>query len=321
MNRNAILSRACLVALAAMFGSQAHAVGTRDPLAFVAEFSGKVEVTRAASKAADPVTLGLNLRQGDKLMVGPTGSATLLFNDGNVLELPAKSALTIGARAGGRAAGQSDELMAGVFKSVSQGVVGGSRETGLVALAPVRGGAPAAAALILAPRQTELLEDKPSFHWRAVKGATRYRVTLSGDQGKVWEQEASDTTLAFPADAAALGRDADYTWSVEASNDAGSVRREESGFHVKSEAEAATVRQHLERIEKGGADSHDFLAGAYLAGQGLLLDASGRFESLVAGHPDEPGAHEALGRIYGAVGLTGEAAAELQKALTLTRKP
>ena len=320
MNRNAFLSRACLVVLAALLATSAHAVGTRDPLAFVAEFSGKVEVTRAASKAADPVTLGLNLRQGDKLQVGPTGSATLLFNDGNVLELPAKAALTIGARAGGK----SDELMAGVFKSVSQGVVGGSRETGLVALAPVRGGAPAAASLILAPRQTELLEDKPSFRWRGVKGATRYRVMLSGDQGKVWEKEVTDTTLAFPPDATPLGRDADYTWSVDAANDAGSLRREESGFHVKSEAEAATVRQHLERIEmRRAADGHagNFLAGAYLAGQGLLRDASERFETLCAGHPDEPGAHEALGRIYSAVGLTGEAAAELQKALTLTHKP
>ncbi len=314
--------------LAAAFSSApVHAVttpssGSRDPMAFVAEFSGKVEVARGAAKTADPVTLGLPLRRGDKIQVGPGGAATLLFNDGDMLELPERTALTIGARPAAKKGG-NEEVMAGVFKSVSQGVVGGTRETGLVALAPVRGGG-TASILIVAPRQTELLDDRPAFRWHAVPGATRYKVALAGESGPLWERETTDSTLAYPADAAALARESDVTWELSAFGASGVLRKETSDFRIKSEADATEIRRHLGVIDGAGLPegrSRDFLAGAYLAGQGLLEDASTRFASLCADHPDEPAAHEALGRIYRAVGRSDEAAAELQKALALTRKP
>ena len=154
--------------------------------------------------------------------------------------------------------------------------------------------------------------------------AKRYHLSVSGDQGALWDREVADTSLAYPADVAPLARDTDFSWEVQALGDEGALNKETSGFHVKSAREADDVRQHLEDlVGAGGTGAHgrDFLAGAYLVQQGLLLEAAKHFETLAQLHPMEPAPHEALGRIYRAIGLTDRAAAELQQALALTRKP
>ena len=176
--------RLAIVVIAAALASSPTPAAPKIALAFIAELNGRVDIARQASKAQERGSLGLPLQSGDKVQVGSGGSATLLFNDGSLVALSEKSSITVGSQA--KPAGQANPVMAGVFKSVSEGVVGGSRETGLVALAPVRAGA-ARAEMILAPRQTEILEARPTFRWRPLAKATRYRVTITGDAGKLWE--------------------------------------------------------------------------------------------------------------------------------------
>ncbi len=58
--------------------------------------------------------------------------------------------------------------------------------------------------LSLTPRQTRLHEARPVFHWRAVVGATAYRVSLRMPNGITWQYETPFTTLSYPDDAPAL---------------------------------------------------------------------------------------------------------------------
>jgi hypothetical protein len=296
-----------------------------NPVAVVASAKGRVEVAPSRGGAALRASFGHPLERGDRIKVGAGGSATVFFDDGNVVELAGGSNLRIGGRAGkpGTAAGLPGE----VYASVSKFVAGGSRETGLVPLSPLRSGPmDEGAPFLMAPRRTSMLTDRPTFSWRAVPGAVRYRVIVSSAEGgELWRREVEGLTLPYPADAKALARATEYLWEVEAFSDPRSLRRESSAFDVMGEREAEVVRANLVRIGEtaGGAGSPAarYLAGSYLSGQGLLLDAVGHFTDLCRLAPASPAPHAALGAVYEKVGLTDLAAAEFRQAFTLSREP
>ena len=298
-------------------------VSHAEPLAIVAAVKGRVTVTGGRGGPPIVAAFGRALERGDRMVVPAGGAATIFFNDGNVIELAEKSAITIGGRVAARPHGErSGGLPGEVYANVSRFVSGGSRETGLVALSALRGN-PGPVALLLEPRATELLDVRPAFRWRAMEGAVRYRLTVSGDPGELWSRELADTALEYPADAAPLAAGGSFLWEVRALGPGGELRHEESFFHVLAEADAAPVRAALERIggSAGGpeAPAARFLSGSYLSGHGLYRDAAGQFEALCRLSPESPAPHEALGNVYRAVGLMDLAAAEYQQALTLSR--
>jgi hypothetical protein len=294
-----------------------------EPFALIASAKGKVEVVPAGGGDPLRASFGRPLERGDKVVVGPDATATIYFSDGNVIELGEKSSVTVGGKVGAAAkVGPGAELPGTVYASVSRSVTGGSRQTGLIAGSQLRGG-PEQKPLLLAPRKCDVTTDRPAFTWRAVEGAARYKVTLSGEEGERWSRETTAPGLAYPADAAPLARDGDYLWKVEAFSDRGRLRDEETVFHVLSDDVSRTVSTDLSRIREsaGGADHSAtyFLAGSYLVGRGLYSEAVPHFEALSRLAPDSPAPHEALGNIYDAVGLSDLAATEYQKALELTK--
>ena len=294
-----------------------------DPYALIASVQGKVEVTSAKGGAPVRAAFGRPLERGDKVSVGAGGAATLYFSDGNVIELAEKSSVTVGGRVGSSAkVGPGAETQAGVYAQVSKVVTGGSRQTGLVALSPMRAGEDRPPT-ILEPRRADVLDDRPAFAWRSVEGASRYKVSVSGADGELWSREATGVSLAYPADAAALPRDADYLWTLEALSDRGRVAREETAFHVVSPGIRDAVSADLESISRsaGGPDhpAAQYLEGQYAVGRGLYHDAAERFTKLSQLVPDSPAPHEALGTVYRAIGLMDLAAAEFQRALELSK--
>jgi hypothetical protein len=299
-----------------------------DPFGVIASVKGKVEVTPSKGGAPQAAVFGRALERGDRIAVAAGGAATLYMSDGSVLELAEGRKITVGGREAAKPAGgaAAPGLPGEVYASVTKFVAGGSRQTGLVALSELRS-APAAqdTPFLIAPRRTGLLVDRPAFGWRAVPGATRYRVALSSsDQGELWSREVSETSMTFPADAAALQPDGEYLWEVEALSDLKSLRRESSVFHVLAASEAEAARRNIDRIREsaGGFDNPAarFLAGSYLSGLGLYLDASEHFGALCRLSPTSPAPHEALGTVYTKIGLMDLAAAEFQQALALTRE-
>jgi hypothetical protein len=294
-----------------------------EPIAVMVALKGKIQVTPTGGTAAQKAVLGRTLERGDKVAVGSGGSVTLFFNDGNVIELGEKSTITVGGKMGNNKAAAAS-VSGDVFKGVTKFVASGSSGSGRIGLAPMRGGQTAdAGALIREPRRTKVTGSRPSFAWGRLEGATRYRVSLTGDDGAIWKRETPDTSISFPADASELAP-GEYLWELEAFGASGSLRREETWFHVLDPSEADQVASHLKEIDKaaaGSAEAAHYVAGSYLFDRGLVQDAAHQFEALCRLTPEAPGAHEALGNAYRAVGLTDQAAAEYQKALTLSRTP
>ena len=315
---------ACLLSLALIAPTAALA----DPVAVIAAVKGKVEITSSHGGPAQRAVFGRALERGDRVSIAPGGAATLFFNDGNVIDLAEKSTLTVSGKVAGKpGAGPAAGLPGEVYASVSKFVAGGSRETGLVALSQLRS-APAEqdTPFLIAPRRTAVIDARPGFAWRAVPEATRYRVTVtSADQGELWSREVSELSLAFPADAAPLAPGGEYLWEVQALSELKPLRHESSVFQVLPTARATAVRLNLDRIRDsaGGFDNPaaQFLAGSYLSGIGLFLDATEHFGALCKLSPTSPAPHEALGNVYTKVGLMDLAAAEFQQALALTREP
>jgi len=312
-----------LAAALAALGLSLATVAFADPFALIASVKGKVEVVNAKGETAR-ASFGRGLERGDKVVVGAGASATVYFSDGNVIELAEKSSVTVGGKVAAKSRTGGADIPGGVYAQVSKVVTGGSRQSGLVGMSQMRG-AEQRAPLILSPRNSDLLEDRPVLQWRPIEGATRYKVTVSGDDGALWSRDVKAGPLAWPADAAPLTRDADYLWLLEAFSDKGLLAREESVFHVVSANAAGVVRDDVDRIREsaGGDDSaaSAFLAGSYLLGKGLYHDAAGQFETLCRISPEAAAPHEALGNAYRAMGLMDQAAAEFQKALELSRMP
>ncbi len=315
---------AAIVALVAFVALSHTAAAFADPIAFLVAMKGKVDVAAAKGGAAQRAALGRALERGDRVSTGPASSATLFFSDGNVFELGEKSAITLAGKIGAKAGAAQAQLPAEVFTKVSKFITGGSRQTGIIKSSPMRGTSDEPPMLV-SPRRTEVMDGTPAFAWREVAGATRYKVTISGENGEVWSRTVTTTTLDYPADAEALAADTDYLWEVQALSDRGPLRKEDTAFHVLASEETKTVSEELGKILEAaggtGTEGGRYLAGSYLFGRGLLRDAADHFEALCRLAPDSPGPHEALGNVYRAMGLTDLAYAEVEKALNLTRTP
>jgi len=297
-----------------------------DPVAVVAAVKGRVEVT-AARGGAVAAAFGQALERGDRVTVGKGSAATLIFGDGNVVTLAERASLTIGGHV--PAPARAPALPGEVFANVSQFATAGSRQTGLVTMADMRSDADAGGSLLLSPRNTTVLDDAPVLRWRAVPGATRYRVRLSSAAGEVaWVREVpaadAEPSLDFPAGAGRLAAGVDHEWEVEALDGETTLRRESAVVRVLPGEARASVRANLARIaESAGGDATAaarFLAGSYLSGLGLYDDAARQFEALAGLAPGSPEPHEALGNLYLKVGASDRAAVEFQRALALHRE-
>lgn len=317
--RTAIRSLAAVVVAVAVAGS-----AFADPVAVVGAVEGKATLTPAKGRkgAPVPVSFGAALEPGDLIAVAPRSRATLFFNDGNVIELGAGSSLTIGGRAAAGNAAGGDKLPREAFAAVTNFRISGSRERGLVAAPALRSGEAAdRTPEPLAPRSTDVLEDRPGFSWRAVRSATRYSVHVSNDGGELWTADSDHPALAFPAEAAALP-EGEYLWEVQAFNGSTPLERASATFRVIPAVQADAVRHVVEQIHAsaGGADSPAarYLAGAYLFDRGYLSAAAEQFRALIALAPGSPAPHEALGDVYRAVGLTDLATAAYAKATSLS---
>jgi hypothetical protein len=244
------------------------------------------------------------------------------------VQLAEKNTMTIGPR--GAAKGKASGVSGEVYASVTRFVTSGSRATGLMASSDMRGGPDTSSPLQLAPRRATVLGSTPAFRWRALAGATRYRVTVSAGSGELWTREFDADRLqndggtiacAYPDGVAPLMPDTDHLWKLEAMSDLATLRSETSVFHTAAPDARATVDGNLARLRDaaGGADTPAarYLAGSYLSGLGLYQDAAAEFEALARLTPNSPAPHEALGDVYSKVGLMDLAAAEYQQALAL----
>lgn len=291
-----------------------------DPIAIIAAMEGKVEVTIPDSDTPKRAAFGMQLEKGDRVSVGKGATATLLFSDGNVIELSEQSSVTVSTSI---EKSDKNELPGEVYDKVNRYITGGFRETGLVAQMKMRG-VEHSRNFIISPRETSILDTRPKLTWGSAKGASRYIVTLSSDEGDLWKLEVTDTSLIYPATAPNLLDDAFYIWEVEARSDVKPLSRESTDFHVLPSTMVDQVRADMAAIEEILGDDSPalhFVSGSYLSSLGLYQDALEHFQILCRLSPKTPGPYEALGNLYAEIGLNDFASIEYQKALSLSKTP
>ncbi|TAF56516.1 MAG: hypothetical protein EAZ61_03050 [Oscillatoriales cyanobacterium] len=131
----------------------------------------------------------------------------------------------------------------------------------------------ATAPYIIAPRNSELLDQTPRFQWTRVQNVASYVVSLeSADRGVFWQTEVEGTEVVF--DGAPLAADTDYTLKVKArSQETGRTDNTEvTTFYIIPEAERTAIEAELQRLETT-LDLND--RGTLLESQVRLLSEEG----------------------------------------------
>ena len=144
---------------------------------------------------------------------------------------------------------------------------------------------PAAPFTLLSPIHRVVVEDTPSFTWRALPASTGYRVRIYADGYR----KVAESPLLHATDwqsTAALMRGARYTWTVTAEGPHGEVRepappQPEAEFLVLN-TEAAT---ELEEAERNHGQDHLLLAILY-ARSGAIDEARAQVDLFTAQNPE-----------------------------------
>lgn len=112
---------------------------------------------------------------------------------------------------------------------------------------------------LLSPVGTSVLPEKLKLSWKAVDGASAYRVTLRDDNGgDIWEWSGKEIAVDYPgAPKLAMGRS--YRWLVTALQGEDVLSSASAGFRVLSEEECKRIAET--RAAPGGPQESHLLLG------------------------------------------------------------
>src|SRR5262245_13763024 len=181
-----------------------------EPTAVVTDLRGSVTLLRAGQERGQNLAGTVLLLPGDELKLGKDGRATLLPLNGAVRALRPGQAVSL---APPPPSARAEALPRDLFQLIVRQLAAAAKESETEA-PRTRGEGRAPALTALAPRFSLVLEDRPSFEWEPVQGATRYTVTLYGsDQQRLWSTTTTGGRVVYPADRPALAP-GDYRWDV-----------------------------------------------------------------------------------------------------------
>jgi tetratricopeptide (TPR) repeat protein len=169
--------------------------GTETPAALLVDYTPEVRVLRKDNECFVPATRGMHLYSGDTVSTFSGGKALVYCQRDSLFTVPEERNQCIDCP---RIPKQHIHTWLDVYDTARTPYLLNhflSNST----LAPE-----AATPLLLAPRHTQLHDARPTFRWRAVAGATRYRLTLRMPGGITWHYETPLTTALYPEDAPAL---------------------------------------------------------------------------------------------------------------------
>jgi hypothetical protein len=294
-------------------------VYARDGVAVIIEIrpnAGQVQVKRADETAWRPAEPLLTLRPGDQVNVVRDARVTLAF---------------IGNR-GTRVLGASDSPFAvsdvsrnpshkawEAVGKVVEFLIGVRRESASIPVSVRQG--PSMQVVILSPRDTRLMPGPINFEWSGSEGI-RYRIRLTGPDGRVWEaNELPYGQTSYPPESPSLLLGVRYHWQLEAPN----VSTQRAYFEILNPDQADQVRAVLDQlgspeVSDGSHTSVAILKSSFLFQQGLYSAARKELTSGVVKDPAEPTLHFILGLLYEHVGLMEMAGQEFLQARDLTNR-
>jgi hypothetical protein len=188
--------------------------------------------------------------------------------------------------------------------------------------------------VIVLPRMTKIIADRPLLRWLPVQGVNNYQVTLKRGTDVVWTADVSNATeVVYPATAPALTPGSSYLLIVAAgSQHSGKERMRNLGFSLVSPEEARMIENEAAKIRSLGLPDTTtrLLLANFYSSWGIDPDKPETDQkalnyeaiNLLSGPTadQEPAMVRLLGDLYLTIGLNGLAQEQYRKALSLSEQ-
>ncbi len=292
-------------ALASLLAVQVLVVAVgwaKTPAGVVTEVQGQAQIRRAGQSSWLPVRVNMSVYPGDTVRTGKKGKV--------VLWRPIGRAEVIGPNKTVMVSPAQNNVRDSVWRDLWQSVVSRMRknfsEESLATVAAARMLPPQPNTLtLLSPRNSRVLELRPTFFWREVDGAQGYRVIIGffDQERRVWETTVTKPPFRYPVEAPELKPGKTYIWQVEA---IGVPNASDSAwFVVAHPGEANDVRFTLQQLRKATPDTlaYSLMAASLLEAKGFYWEAIHLLQAVTKQHPRQPEPFIVLANLYDTVGL------------------
>lgn len=298
------MTAALLMALAAVrivptnAQSEGHSTQSANLVVLV---KGHAEIKKKNWSGFAPLIFGANLQPGDLLRMDQSAVAKVVCADLTLHDL--------GTGMEGTPCTSSQEIL--------------RRRDGSL-LRPTRG-APGEGLfpIILSPRVTKLLSDRPLLRWTEMKNAPTYHVMVRGPELLWTASVQSKTEVQYPNNAQKLEEGQNYKVIVAVDGERSSEMESGAGlgFSVLSSKERKAILDEQKQIERLGLEEGptQYLIAYLYASYGLNAEAIERVEALSKKF-QAPATERLLGDLYMTVMLPRQAEAHYLKSLELSRK-
>ncbi len=281
----------------------AVAVWAENPVGVITEVKGAVYIRRAGKGPWLPARLNMPIYAGDVLRTGAKAKVVVWTPNGRAETLGPNKTVSVAPVKGVR-----DSLWREAWTSFVGRMRNSFSEESLATVAAARFSSSVLdknRLTLLSPRNSKVLDARPTFVWTKVENAKGYRVTIGFfDEGKrVWEVTVNSTSLRYPEDAPELKPGKVYIWQVEA---IGIPEASESAwFAVLNPAEARDIKFALQQLRSRSPDfvAYSLMAASFLESRGCYSDAISILKAAIKQAPRQPEPQFLLANLYETVGL------------------
>jgi hypothetical protein len=270
-----------------------------EPSAVVVQVSGAVQVQRTGPGAPVKATVGLSLVPGDKVIVGSSSKAVLLYKTGRMQTT--SESVTIEDAQREKPGGLFNQTVTTLVQVATTNARTQPNRQGMIR--PIQG-EPAP----ISPRNSVKVGDlRPTFTWFKLSDAPAYTVQvrrLDPLPGKPERYNVgADTLWVYPANATPLIPGASYEWTVAGTNGGrpATVQR----FRVMSSEDFARVAETLKELLTAGIDPMGdglFLSALAYRDAGLMYDAGRLLDRLEAAGARGRAYYLLRGEVFDALG-------------------
>lgn len=288
------------------------------PLAVLMSCTGPVTVHHADGTTSKGV-FGFALKAGDEVNTGDGGTAEILFEAGNWLQIGANSSIQIkGQRDAEPARPPRTETIAdGETKNfeVVQNFLKLKDSEGTSVVMGLRSGPKDQDLVAVSPSQTKIRGGRPTFRWEIADPSTELRLTVYNDTGVYWQDDVSGvTSLTYPADAPELAPGVTYSWTLETTDPLAfpPLRTQAAFFEVIGPDDESSLDRALAQVDadkKLSEPSSHFIKASLYFNRGLLDEAIAETKSALEKYPNNPSLQSILARLYAEAGRNKEAMA------------
>jgi hypothetical protein len=248
-----------------------------------------------------PLTFGTNLQAGDLVRLDQSSIAKVVCADLKIHDL--RAGIT------GSPCTSSEEILRRSDGSLLRPTRG----------APSEGMFP----IVLSPRLTKVLSDRPLLQWTEIKDVSTYHVLVRGTELLWTARVQSETEIQYPDDARKLEAGQSYKLIVAIDEERSSEMESGPGlgFSVLPSKERKIVLQEQKQLERLGLDegpNHYLIAYLY-ASHGLNAEAIQLLEAATKKF-QVPATERFLGDLYMTVALPRQAETHYLKSFELSQK-